>query len=217
MNGKTPNPDGLQNELIKEAVACDSLRFQHLFNSCLTDGQFINSWKNDSTHSKARKTFGQPISIQADLLAEWMRKTAWWRRWRLLAHNSIAMNCSGHIIRSKVNLRYLDIQVDMMLEFCEYAELMSKILASATKQLEYLMPNLRDLRQKSWCLLSNVVTSRILYVALFWFKFVQSRGWKNLAIVYRHFQLRVTCCYHTVSYGAVAVVLSILPNHLLAK
>lgn len=131
--------------------------------------------------------------------------------------NKIVVRCAGHAIASKPSLRYLGVQIDMKLGFAEHAELASERAAIAAKQLGFIMPNTGGPRQKSRRLLASVVTSRLLYAAPFWFETMLARGWKKMAAVHRRSQLRVACCYRTVSHGAAAVVSGIPPIHLLAK
>lgn len=136
---------------------------------------------------------------------------------RRRVHNEIEVFCDGHGIKSKSSLSYLGVQIDKVLSFAEHADLVSQGAATAVKQLGYIMPNLGGPRQKSRRLLSSVVISRLLYAAPLWSSTMQVRGWKKMAAVYRRSQLRMACCYRTVSYGAAAVISGIPPIHLLAK
>lgn len=136
---------------------------------------------------------------------------------RRRVHNEIEVHCDGHAVRSKSSLRYLGIQIDKTMGFTEHADLVSQRAATAAKQLGYIMPNLGGPRQKARRLLSSVVTSRLLYAAPFWSSNMQVQGWKKMAAVHRRSQLRVACCYCSVSYGAAAVISGIPPIHLLAK
>jgi len=136
---------------------------------------------------------------------------------RRRVHNEISVLCAGHTVKSQPSLRYLGVQIDKKLGFAEHADLVAGRAATAIRQLGFIMPNLRGPRQKSRRLLSCVATSRLLYAAPFWTDTMQARGWKKLAAVHRRSQLRVACCYNTVSYGAAAVVSGIPPIHLLAK
>lgn len=43
------------------------------------------------------------------------------------------------------------------------------------------------------------------------------KGWNKTAMVHRHSQLRVACCYRMVSHAATAVVSGIPPVYLLVK
>lgn len=136
---------------------------------------------------------------------------------RRRVRNEMTVICDGHAIRSKASIRYLGVQVDKKLGFNDHAEIVSGKAASASRQLGFLMPNLGGPRQKSRRLLSCVVTSKLLYGAPIWCETMEARGWKKLAAVHRRSQLRVACCYSTVSHAAAAVVSGIPPIKLLAK
>jgi len=81
--------------------------------------------------------------------------------------NEMSVLCAGHMVKSQRSLRYLGVQIDKTLGFAEHANLVSARAAEAARQLGHLMPNLRGPRQKSRRLLSSIVTSRMLYAALF--------------------------------------------------
>jgi len=131
--------------------------------------------------------------------------------------NEITAQCGDHSIQSSPSLRYLGVQIDKKMNFLEHADLASKRAAVAARQLGFLMPNLRGPRQKCRRLLSSVVTSRLLYAAPIWAPTMGRKGWSKLAGVHRRSQLRVACCYSTVSHEAAAVVSGIPPIKLLAK
>jgi len=132
-------------------------------------------------------------------------------------HNEIKVNCGGHTIKSKPDIRYLGVQVDKKLIFTKHAELAADRAAAAAKQLGHLMPNMGGPREKSRRLLASVTTSRLLYAAPFWADTMSAEGWKKLAATHRRSQLRVACCYRTVSYEAAAVISGKPPITLLAK
>lgn len=132
-------------------------------------------------------------------------------------HNEVTINCAVHEIVSQASIRYLGVQVDKKLGFAEHADLTSKRAAEAVLQLGHLIPNARGPRQKSRRLLTSVVTSRLLYAAPFWTPTMGIRGWKKMAAVHRRSQMRVACCYRTVSYAVASVVSSIPPIKLLAE
>ncbi|KAE9522341.1 hypothetical protein AGLY_017253 [Aphis glycines] len=115
------------------------------------------------------------------------------------------------------SLKYLSVQLDKKLNFVEHTDLVSNRAAAAAKQLSFLMPNLRGPRQRCRRLLSTVVTSRLLYASPIWADCMQAGGWTKMAAVHRRSQLRVACCYSTVSHGAAAVISGIPPIQLLAN
>jgi hypothetical protein len=131
--------------------------------------------------------------------------------------NEMEVNCGGHMIRSKPDIKYLGVQVDKKLSFTRHAELVADRAAVAAKQLGHLMPNMGGPREKSRRLLASVTTSRLLYAAPFWAETMSAEGWKRLAATHRCSQLRVACCYRTVSYEAAAVISGIPPISLLAE
>lgn len=88
--------------------------------------------------------------------------------------------------------------------------------ATMVRQLGFLMPNVNGPRQKSGKLLFCVVSSRLVYAAPFWTTMMEERGWKKLAAEHRRSQLRVACCYRTVSYEAAAAVSGLPPIRRLA-
>lgn len=131
--------------------------------------------------------------------------------------NEITVRCGGHDIWSAPSLRYLGVQLDKKLGFRDHADLISERAAAAAKQLGFLMLNLRGPKQLCHRLLSTVVTSRLLYAVPFWAETMQRSGWAKMASVHRRSQLRVACCYSTVSHEAAAVVSRIPPIQLLAR
>jgi len=131
--------------------------------------------------------------------------------------NEISVNCAGHIIESQASIRYLGVQIDKKMGFNTHAEIAAGRAAETARQLGYLMPNLRGPKQQARRLLASVTTSRLLYAAPFWADTMEERAWKKMATVHRRSQLRVTCCYRTVSHAAAAVISSIPPIRLLAK
>lgn len=131
--------------------------------------------------------------------------------------NEISVRCGGFTIESKPSIKYLGVQVDKKLKFTKHAELAADRAAEAAKHLGYLMPNMGGPREKSRRLLTSVTTSRLLYAAPFWSDTMSVKGWKKLAAIHRRSQLRVACCYRTVSYEAAAVISGIPPISLLAK
>lgn len=136
---------------------------------------------------------------------------------RMRVRNEISVRCGDHYPVHASSLRYLGVQLDKKLGFVEQAELASKRTVDAARQLGFLMPNLRGPRQRCRRLLSSVVTSRLLYAAPIWTPTMLRRGWAKLAAVHRRSQLRVACCYSTVSHAAAAVVSGIPPIKLLAN
>jgi len=131
--------------------------------------------------------------------------------------NEISVRCGGFTIESKPSIKYLGVQVDKKLKFTKHAELAADRAAEAAKHLGYLMPNMGGPREKSRRLLTSVTTSRILYAAPLWSDTMSVKGWKKLAAIHRRSQLRVACCYRTVSYEAAAAISGIPPIILLAK
>lgn len=123
-----------------------------------------------------------------------------------IVRNEITVLCAGHAIRFSPSIKYLGVQMDnKKLDFGEHADLGSKRAALAAKQLGFIMPNLRGPRQTCRRLLSSVITSRLLYAAPMWARMMQSKGWKKMASVHKHSQLRVACCYGTVSHEAATI------------
>jgi len=136
---------------------------------------------------------------------------------RKRVRNEIRVTCSGFPIDSKPSIKYMGVQVDKKLIFTKHAEFAADRAAAAAKHLGYLMPNMGGPREKSRRLLTSVTTSRLLYAAPFWYDTMSANGWKKLAAIHRRSQLRVACCYRTVSYEAAVVISGIPPIHLLAK
>lgn len=136
---------------------------------------------------------------------------------RKRVRNNINVECGGVMVESKPDIKYLGVQVDSKLVFTRHAELAAERAAAAAKQLGHLMANMGGPKEKSRRLLASVTTSRILYAAPFWADTISERGWKKLAAIHRRSQLRIACCYRTVSYEAAAVISGTPPISLLAK
>jgi len=45
LNGKTPGPDGIHNEVLKAAVKADPQRFLLVFNQCIREAVYPTKWK----------------------------------------------------------------------------------------------------------------------------------------------------------------------------
>lgn len=130
----------------------------------------------------------------------------------------IILRVGRHEIQSQSSLKYLGVVIDERLLFKEHIHRACDKAARVTTALARLMPNIGGPRNSRRRLITNVVSSILLYAAGIWSGALRTLAYRRpMVSVYRRSVLRVTSAFRTVSYEAACVVARMPPIELIAE
>lgn len=132
---------------------------------------------------------------------------------------ALSLDVDGVSIETKRSMRYLGVILDDRLSFGVHLDYVEGKVASVSRVLCRVTPNLRGPRESRRRLYGGVVLSVILYAAPIWSETV-SRSRKSrerLNGFMRTVNLRIISCYRTVSLEAASILVRMPPVHLQAS
>ncbi|KAL4121042.1 hypothetical protein QTP88_013627 [Uroleucon formosanum] len=134
------------------------------------------------------------------------------------AYRDPVFTLGGQQISVKPSMRYLGVQLDKRLNFCDHIRLVTAAARRTVSALGRLMPNVQGPSACKRRLLMSVAHSKLLYASPVW-ALAAARAARNrvgLSQAQSSAAIRVARCYRTVSDMAALVLARMPPAHLLA-